>query len=537
MTIKHLNLKNIVLVEDISIPFSSGFNVLSGESGSGKSAIINALNLIAGDRCDASIIRHGTDKAVVEAIFDISCLSQLEHFLSESGIDHLNGDELYIRREITASGKSRAFINNQLAQLTILRQVSLYLFEIIGQHANQKLLSTDYHREVIDLFGGLEKQVLEFTQSFKEEIDIKSKLDSLIQSMSERLRQIETFNAEIEEIEEANLKIDEEDELFNEYTLLTNAEEIIEKTNDILIVFNSEKINISSHLRRLRSTFEQLLKLDPSLIELAKNYEAARLELEEIAHTVDRYASRIEHKPERAEAVNTRLKLIDRLKRKYGPAISDIENYLSSIRQKLEELNNADNQIDELKEALNASSLRTNKLAANLTKARTAISLNFKTAIRDELKSLNMQKAEFYVDITPQKRTRHGDEKVEFFIQPNAGEVRIQLKESASGGELSRVLLALQTLLAGKERIPTLIFDEVDANIGGETAYVVGEKLCEISKEHQVLCITHFPQVAKQSQHHYKIFKQEISGRTVTLAALLDAEGKHQEITRMMGGK
>lgn len=535
MTIKELHLKNIVLVEATVIPFYDGFNVLSGESGSGKSAIINALNLIAGDRSDISTIRRGAEKGVVEAVFDISGNLAIEHALDEAGIDHERGNDLYLRREITVTGKSRAFINNQLAQLTILRQITPFLFEIVGQHANQKLLTTEYHRQVIDLYGGLEKDLSNFAECYNEELETKEKLENLIQTESQRIRKIETLHAEIEEIEEAQLKDGEEEELFTEYTMLSNAEDLVQRTSDILKFLTGEKFNIISQLGRLRTNFEQLAQLDVTLADTLKSFENARLELEEVAHTIQRYQNRVEHNPEKAESLSKRLELINKLKRKYGPSVEDVLNYLATARKTVTELENVDADIDLLRDKLKKASESTHTLAHQLSQKRKEAITTFEKAIIKQLRSLNMQKAEFFAEMTLQKRTRHGDDKIEFFLIPNVGEHRISLKDCASGGELSRTLLAVQTLLAGKEQIPTLIFDEIDANIGGETATVVGEKLSEISRNHQVICITHFPQVAKQSHHHLRIHKEEVADRTVTLVSPLDEYGKQKELARMVG--
>lgn len=297
--LKELRLSNIILVESAAIPFSQCFNVLSGESGSGKSAIMNALNLIAGDRSDASSVRHGEDKGIVEAVFDIANLPQLMHVLDEAGIDHENGAELFIRREITSAGKSRAFINNQLAQLAVLRQVTSYLFEVVGQHANQKLLSLDYHRQTLDLFGDLEKELAAFSASWQEETKTRDALEQLVRSESQRMRDIEIARVEIEELEEANIKEGEEEEVFAEYTQLSNSDELAQKVGEILNVLSGEKIAALAHISRQKAAFEHLVKLVPSLADVAASYENARLELHECAHTLRNFEGSIEHNPER----------------------------------------------------------------------------------------------------------------------------------------------------------------------------------------------------------------------------------------------
>jgi len=534
--IKELRLNNIILIESAHIPFGMGFNVLSGESGSGKSAIINALNLIAGDRCDQGILRRGSEKAVVEAIFELNNSEILSTLLNDSGIDHEPNGELFIRRELSISGKSRAFINNQLAQLSLLRQVSALLFDIIGQHANQKLLSLDYHREAIDLFGNLQPHVNEFAKSWNEESRIRQTLEGLVQSESLRLRDLETCRIEIEELETANLKEGEEEELFEEYSRLSNADELMQKVGHLTQVLNGEKNGVLGQLNRCRQTFESLAELAPTLKETVSSYNTVLIELDEIGHTLNKFESRIEHNPERAETLNTRLSLITRLKRKYAPSIEEINAYLAESHKKLYHLENADIQIAELQKELEILAQKNHAWANTLTNHRKNAAIKFQKEIVEHLQALNMPKVEFFADITPHKRSRSGDDKVEFFLIPNVGEHRVSVRECASGGELSRTMLAIQAVLTGKENIPTIVFDEIDANIGGETASVVGEKMAEIGQEHQVLCITHFPQVAKHADHHLRISKHEIDGRTLTIVDSLNEITRQHELLRMHGG-
>lgn len=534
--LKELRLANIVLVESAAIPFSQCFNVLSGESGSGKSAIMNALNLVAGERCDASCVRHGEAKGIVEAIFDVSNLPQLLDILAEGGIDHEKGAELFIRREITAQGKSRAFINNQLAQLALLRQITAHLFEVVGQHANQKLLSLDYHRQILDLFANAEPDLEAFSKSWHEENLVREELEQLVRTESQRMRDLETTRLEIEELEQANIKEGEEEEVYAEYTQLSNADELAQRVNEILHVFRGEKIAALAHLGRQKASFEQLSKLAPNLNEAFKSYENALLELHEVAHTLNHFESSIEHNPERAAFLDSRLEQINRIKRKYGPSVEEILTYYKQAKLRLEKLENADADIECLQLKLADLSKKTDELSSQLSAIRKMAARQLQNAVEEQLRSLNMPKVEFFAEITNQKRTRHGDDKIEFYLIPNVGEHKVPLRDCASGGELSRIMLAIQGLLAGKEKIPTLIFDEIDANIGGETAAVVGDKLKEIAAQHQVLCITHFPQVAKLAEHHLRIRKKEIEGRTVTLVDALDHSAHQQELMRMLGG-
>ncbi|MBS4163968.1 DNA repair protein RecN [Candidatus Protochlamydia amoebophila] len=534
--LKQLRIQNIILVENADISFSSGLNILTGETGSGKSAIMHGLSLAIGERVDTSLIRKGCDKGVVEAIFDIDRLN-LNNLLEEGGIDHESHQDLIIRREIAMTGKNRIFINNQSAQASFLRRLGSQIVQIVGQRANQNLFNLDYHREVLDIYGGLSPFLQRYKESYIYENELKKRLDLLIQQDAHRMREIDICKSEWEELEEAQLKSGEDEELFTEYTILFNSEELSEKTREINQALSGEKISILATLNRQKQNLESLSHFDPILKEVEQSFQSVFLELQEISHTLRHYQNKLNHNPERLQIVNERLSLLNRLKRKYGGTIDEVIHYQQEIKQKLFRLENTDIEIEELKIELQQAQTDTNDLARILSEKRVLLACQLQTALSTQLHSLNMPKAEFKVIIEPQKRTSIGDDKIEFFLQPNVGEHQIALKDGASGGEISRVLLALQTILAGKEKILTLIFDEVDANIGGETASIVGDKLKEIGKQHQVICITHFPQVASLADHHLQISKVEKDGRTLTQVLKLDKISCQQELARMAGQK
>jgi DNA repair protein RecN (Recombination protein N) len=534
--LKHLHIQNIILVEKAILSFSSGLNILTGETGSGKSAIMHGLSLAIGERADTSLIRRGSEKGIVEAVFDIEN-STLISLLAEGGIDHEPGQELIIRREVALSGKGRIFINNQLAQLSFLRKLGLQLVQIVGQHTNQCLLSLDYHREALDLYGNLHSLLQDFQQSYDTEKKLRQRLEQLIQQEAQRLREIDVCQREIKELEEAQIKESEEEGLFAEYAVLSNIEEISTKISEINQVLSGERQHLLATLNRQKQSLEALVLLDPSLEESSQAFQNAFLELQEISHSLQHYQSRLHFDPNRLFEINERLTLLNRLKRKYGATVEEILAYQAHSQSKLERLENADSEIEKLQQLLEEVEATTQQLANELTLKRQSSACQFEKGLTTHLHSLNMSKAEFNVQITKQKRTREGDDRVEFFLCPNVGEHQIPLKDGASGGEISRVLLALQTLLAGKEKIASLIFDEVDANIGGETATIVGDKLQEISQQHQVICITHFPQVASQADHHLQISKEEKDGRTITRVQELDAVSRQLELARMAGLK
>ncbi len=528
--LKHLHINNIVLVESSQIPFKDGFNALSGETGSGKSAIMGALTCLMGSRADTSIIRRDADKGTIEATFEISHLSKIRELLENAGISHDEGEDLIIKREISSAGKSRAFVNNQMAQISLLRQIGEGLLQIVGQHANQRLLHTDHHRDIIDNFGGIETAPFEI--SWKEEIDSKNELQDLLSTEAQRLRNMETMQKELSELDEAHVMDGEEEELFSEYTLLNHSEELSHLSLEITNGLSEDDSAILPNIKKIERSLEKAAQLDPALKESYDTLCETKLELLELERTLLNYQSKIDHNPQRIEQINERLSLLNKIKKKYGPSVSE---YHKSIQEKLTNLAQSDDRIHLLKEKIADLEKNNNVLAQELSKNREKIALQFEKDIENELRALNMPKAKFFVEIHPQKRNKSGDDNIEFFFMPNVGEKKISIKDCASGGELSRLMLAIQTMLAGKEKTPTLIFDEIDANIGGETANVIGEKLQQIGMKHQVLCITHFPQVAKCAIHHLQISKSEKNGRTITTILPLEGKARETELKRMHG--
>ncbi|MCE5318263.1 MAG: DNA repair protein RecN [Parachlamydia sp.] len=534
--LKELRIQNIVLVESAVIPFGPGFNVLSGETGSGKSSLMHALELIRGERADTALIRRGAEKGSVEALFDIDSLPVVKELLNAAGIDHEEGDPLILRRDIATSGKGRAFVNNQAAQLTTLRALSQLLFDQIDQHASRRLLTTENHRTLLDLYADLTDQATAFSKSWEEEYQVKRKLEQLIDGSSQRLREIETLQRELEELQEASLKDGEEEELFAEYTRLTHADELAAHLNSLAQLLTHEKQGILPLLSRQRATVEKVAQIDPTFAEPAASLQNAYAELQEAAYAFERGLGRCESQPERTAEINERLALLNRLKRKYGATVAEMQTYQDKTEERLKELENADETIGALQTQLEKLQKRNQDLAHALTQARKKGAKALAKELTPHLRSLNMPKAEFEIDVIAQARSTSGDDKVEFFLQPNVGERRLAIKDFASGGELSRLMLSLQALLAGKQKLPTLIFDEIDANIGGTTAAVVGEKLKQIGEKHQVIAITHFPQVAQHAETHLQIIKRERDGRTLTeIMPLLDEALRQQELSRMRG--
>lgn len=534
--LKYLKLKNIILVDEATLSFDAGLNILTGETGSGKSAIMHGLSLVIGERSDTSMIRKGCEKGIVEAVFDLD-YKDVKDILDKGGIDHESGQDLVIRREISLNGKNRIFINNQSAQLSFLKKIGCFLAQMIGQHANQSLYTVEFHREIIDVYGNLQPLVKKYRLAFERENEIRQKLHKYVSEEALRLRQIDSCLSELEELNEAQVKEGEEEELFNEYTFLVNTEELSEKVGEINQALTGERMPIIPLLNRQKQLLDSIISFDPQLKEVAESFQSVLAEIQEISHTLRNYQSSLHYDADRLYFLNERLALINRLKRKYGSSVSEILAYQKATQEKLRQLENGDLEIDQLKEELVKAETLTNEFAGELTVKRLEVADCFSKELTRELHALNMPKASFEVEVSKHKRMSEGDDRVEFFLLPNTGENRTALKDGASGGEISRVLLALQTLLAGKGGVSSLIFDEVDANIGGETASVIGLKLEKISQKHQVICITHFPQVARCAHFHIQISKEERDGRTVTVVQELNEAGKEKELARMSGNR
>jgi len=521
-----LHIDNIILIEQATVPFSSGWNVLTGETGSGKSAVTEALALALGARADSRLIRRGAERGAVEAEFSLpqKC-GPLTELLEEAGIACEAEEPLIIRRELSLSGKGRVFINNRLAQLSLLKKIGDRLAEIVGQHATHDLKNSDTHRELLDLFGEID--TAPYREAWREQLRLEKKLETLAKSEAERQREIDRLIAELEELEQAAVKEGEEEELFREYSLLANAEERAQQAAALLSTLSLPE------LKKGEKALAALAENDEALKETAASYSSAVLELQEAEYTLERYLGSIEQNPARQQELDGRLALVARLKRKYG---EDLARYIRDASDKLACLEDADHKIETVEKALEKAKTETDKFSKTLSKKRAEAAKRLEKGLCSELMTLNMAKALFTVSLEKKARDETGDDKVEFFLAPNVGENAVPLQSAASGGELARVMLALKTLLAAKEGVPVLIFDEIDANIGGETAAVVGKKLKEIGKSRQVLSITHFPQTALQADHHIRIAKEEAGGRTLTLVALLDDATREEELERMRGG-
>lgn len=530
--IKFIKIQSLILIDSMEISFADGFNVLSGETGSGKSAITEGLKTLFGYKGDSSTIRHGCEKAIVEAIIDISSRKDVWQLMQESGID--TDDELIIKREISTSGRNRAFINHQPAQVALLKKLGSLLFNLVGQHANQLLFFTDEQRKILDDYGAITNDVKTFSANWKKEQELLASLQDWEANEAKRLRDLEICKMEIGEFQEAAIKEGEEDALFAEYTLLSSSEERLQKASEVFQFLSSDKMGLPQ-LKRQKYNFEQLVKQDPKTADLLQGFCQAICELEEVSHQLRSYVSRIESDPSRLHKVNERLALISKMQKKYGPTFQEINAYFKERQKQLEVLENSDQHIEALKQEIQLLHKSNQELMEAISAKRQKAAELLQQSLTAEIQHLNMAKAEFFVSIEQQEPHALGQDRIEFFLKPNAGEKALPIREGASGGELARVLLALKTVMTGKEMRSILIFDEVDANIGGATAAIIGDKLKQLGKYHQVICITHFPQVARLADHHLRIYKAEKNSRTLTFVELLNQTTQPLELARMQG--
>jgi DNA repair protein RecN (Recombination protein N) len=519
--LRTLLIENLVLIERAELHFDGGLTILSGETGAGKSAILKAIGLVMGEKCDPQLLRSGAERGHVEALFDLEEGSRA--ILEEAGIPA--DDELLIRREIHAKGRSRTYINHCMAQAQLLERLTT--IDLVGQHANQQLMSLPYHRQIVDLFGNV--PLAPFQKTFRELRALERKRAELVATESERLRELSNCQRELEELEDAPLDEDETS-LTDEHNRLTHAESLLSTTSELLSTVEEQML---PHLRRAVSLLEGAP--DGQLTSPLEGTRTAYAELTEVVHSLRSYRSTLSLDPEQLQLLDDRLALLEGLKRKYGPTLPDVATYLEGLHTRIELLQSADQELEQIDAQIAECNSRCDALAATLTAERNRAAATLTTAWLSHLRPLNMKQARIEIRLTPSPRTEWGDETLEIYFAPNVGEGMLPMRSCGSGGELSRLLLALKTALAGLERTPTLIFDEIDANLGGKTASLMGENIKSIATERQVLCITHLPQVARLADAHFQIHKRETDGRTFThVAPLSDAE-RRAELTRMLG--
>jgi len=539
----HIYIKNIGLISEVKIDFQQGLNVLTGETGAGKTIIIDALQLAVGSRAHTELIRSGAEKAIVEAAFEQEWSAGLVQLLAEQGIILSPEDCLVLTREITRSGKNICRVNGQVVTLSFYRLIGTSLADLHVQHEQNTLLNQERHRDLLDHFGGYEllnilEQVKKAYQTWQE---TSSRLDRLKLEEEERKRRIDELRHQIEELQQAGLQLGEEEDLIREKSVLVNAEKIVMLSDEAyrqLYDGGNGQPAVMDLLAAAVDSLKNLVLYDSRVDNILTLIENSLYQVEDAARELADYRDSVEYNPQRLEVVEERLNLLKTLQRKYGTDIAGLMKALDNAVAELHNLLNVDEEMAGLSKELELATAGYYHYAEQLTQARHKAAGLLEEGIAAELSFLEMGKVTFKVEFTPlAEPSPNGVEQVEFLISTNQGEPLKPMAKIASGGELSRIMLALKSLLAKTDDKDVLVFDEVDAGIGGRALQAVAEKLYKLGEQRQVICVTHAPQVAAYAGAHYLISKEVEGTRTVTKVAFLDRESRLRELARMLGGK
>lgn len=541
-----LHVTNFALIDHLDLSFGAGLNILTGETGAGKSIIIDALGLALGERAGHDLVRTGAGKATVEAVFDLkNAPDEIRQKLAEAGLngedDGEDGDTLLVTRELAKGGKSSCRINGRLMPVAVLKEIAEGLVDVHGQHEHQSLLAADRHIDILDNWGGkdalaLRQQVADLSAEANR---LKREREKLRTDARERARMLDLYRFQQEEIVGASLKAGEEDELTADRTRLANSEKLSAAATDAYATLSGAERGSGGALDALNAALaavEHAAGLDENLAPLIETLQNAVVYAEDAARGLRVYQETVEFNPERLEEIETRLDLIRTLKRKYGETVGEIIAYGADLTAKLDDLENSEAREEELTLGIANSESKLTAAAGKLTTLRKKAAVKFAAGITRELTDLGMSATKFEVSIEAQAVSSKGADKIEFLLSPNPGEPLRPLAKIASGGEMSRIMLAMKSVLAKSGTIPTMIFDEIDVGVGGRTAQTIGDKLEALAKDAQILCITHLPQIASRAATHFYIEKQVQDGRTTVSVAPLDSEGRIDEIARMLGG-
>jgi DNA repair protein RecN (Recombination protein N) len=545
-----LEVQQFALVEHLQVEFDEGLNLLTGETGSGKSILVDALSLLLGEKAHASMIRTGAEKAVVTGLFQLADTTEIHARLEAAGLEH-DGNELVIKREISQTGKGRAFVNDQLVSVGLLKEIARFLADIHGQNDQQSLAESDSQLAFVDALADAEAQIAEVRSRYEEWQSLLQQMAFLKKSEQDRLRNIDWLRFQLDEIGKVKLKDPEEDEsLAAEQVLLVNADKLFHLSSQAYTALYEAETSTAATLRQAQRHVDELHRVDPRCAALLEQLQTARIAVDDVALSLREYASRIEADPKRLEWVEGRLADIQGLKRKYGSTVREILAFQERAVRDLTSLLTSDENLAQLEKSRLTAANRYREAAGLLSEKRKAAARILEKTVARELAQLAMQRCRFQVAFTETQRdpatddgkpcaweTALGIDQVEFLLSPNPGEDLKPLVKIASGGEISRIMLALKSVRTLDGCGKCLVFDEVDAGIGGQTADVVGQKLKRLSRKDQVICVTHLPQIASYADRHYFIEKGVEKGRTLTRIALLNHQDRIQEIARMISGE
>ncbi len=536
-----LKISNLAVIQEVEVEFKSGLNILSGETGAGKSIVIQAVGLLLGERAHAELIRAGAAEGSVEGLFDIGKRRDIRSRLEKHGFTHSDQGELHIKRIVAQNGKHRAYVNGGLCTLSVLQEITEGLIDLCAQHEHQSLLRPSVQLELLDHYGGLGAQALEYSALFSHVRSIRSELEHLSTAEEERNRKLDFYKFQIEELDAANFERGEDERLAQEKALLQTAEKRLGLAHKVLECVSKESDGALLRIQEASSALGNLGELDPDFSKYEESLENARHHLNEVEYALSKYVSHFECDPNRLEEIQERLALMATLRRKYGTTVDEMLAHLDRMRQEAAELAGSDERRAELQSELAGALVELRKKVTKLSQARKSVAKVLGESVTSELKDLRMSDAKFEVKIATvaedsQWTQEGGADRISFEICANRGEEAKALQKVASGGELSRLMLAMRRVISNQGGIGIYLFDEIDTGIGGQTAFEVGRKLKSVAGHSQVICITHLPQIACFANHHLSVEKQTKKGRTETRIIVLDIEKRSEEVARMLGG-
>ena len=520
-------------MKDLTIDFDKGLTVITGETGAGKSMIVEAIATLSGSRMEDVLIRSGKNFAEVTGIFEVK--PSVTEKLVNSGIEV--DSDLIVRRKIERNKRQNAYINDQIVSLNLLKELAQEMIDLIGQYENQALLYAKNHLSLLDSFTSLDDLKAEYNKNYGEYIQLQRRLENLLETMRQKDEKIDYLKYQITEIEKVNLQPDEEEKLILEKELLLSTEKRSLLSTQIITNLYEADGSMIENLAKVKRLFDDLCKYDNNLNEMNERLEVSISSIDDIYREISSYQSQIEFSQQKIDDVLVRLDTINKIKKKYGKTLNEINNFLRSIKMESILIETRDEEVKKIRMRVAEVEQKITKQAEELSSQRRKAAVSLKKRILEILTQLGMKKADFEIRLTNKDIGENGKDDVEFYISTNPGEELKPLRKIASGGEISRITLSFKTLLSDIDRIPTIIFDEVDTGIGGRIAEAVGRLLAKVSEKHQIICITHLPQISVFADNHILV-KKEIKGKeTFTRVVKLDEEMKKLEIARMLGGQ
>ena len=533
-----LRIRNLALVEELEWLLGPGFIAVTGETGSGKSIIVGALKLVLGERADKTLIRAGSESCTVEAVFAVRDARKTNAWLEEQGVEPCEDAQLILKRVFSTSGTNRQFINGSPTTLNVLKELGDGLVDLHGPHDHQSLLSSEKQLSLLDSFAGAEALHAKYGEQFRAMNRLIAERDELASSEAAMERELDLLRHQVTEISEADLKPGEEDEITGRYTVASNARKILELSGGILSRLVESEESAVSRLNECGKILRDLERVDPAAVRFSDALHRGIAEIEDLASGIQHYAEDLDIEPGELAEMEERVTLFETLKRKYGSSIADVITFGETAAARLAKIESRGEEIDRLTREIDKHRTAATETAAKLSGKRTAAAPKLAKTVTSHLRDLGFKKSDFSVALANLAAPgAHGNESIDFVFAPNPGEPAKPLKAIASSGEISRVMLAVKSALAAQDTISLLVFDEIDANVGGEIAHAVGEKMRAIADERQVLAITHLPQVAACAASQFVVSKDIEGGRTVSKLQRIEKKERIAEIARMLGGK